>query len=50
MRIVDRYLWVTIGNVLPTATQKVKEEIYTILFEKGRWTIGEIEKMYEERK
>ena len=50
MFIEDRFLWNTIGNVLPEATQKVKEEIYTILHRKKTWRIDEIEKMYAERK
>lgn len=49
MFIDDRFLWNAIENVLPMASQKVKEEIYTILDEKGKWTIREIEKMYAER-
>ena len=49
MYIVDRFLWNTIGEVIPEATEEIKKEIYDILHERGRWRIDTIEAMYAER-
>ena len=49
MKIVDIFMWNTIGQVIPQATQKEKEEIYSKLFGKV-WRIDDIERLYEERK
>lgn len=48
MRIEDRFMWNTIEQVIPHATQEIKEEIYKKLFGKT-WTIAEIERLYAER-
>ena len=49
MKIVDIFMWNTIGRVIPQATQKEKEEIYSELFGKV-WRIDDIERLYAERK
>ena len=49
MRIEDRFMWNTIEQVIPQATQKEKEEIYSKLFGKV-WRIDDIERLYEEMK
>ena len=49
MYIEDKFLWSTIGEVLPTASTNIKKEIYDILHKRERWRIDTIEAMYAER-